>query len=97
MGNILLMFLSNIWLSLNQFLQKSYLPISIIRSSSVPNIIHICQEIWKVQVGILLHLEVNYDCHKASFHETYACIITFYKEFSYQLSLKSDKQYSHWY
>jgi len=63
--------------------------------SSVPNIIQISQEMWKVPVVILLHLEVKYDCHKASFHETCACIITFYKEFSYQPSLKSDKQCSH--
>jgi hypothetical protein len=95
MGNILLMSMSNIWLSLNQFLQNSHLPISIVQRSSVPNIIQICQEMWKVQVGILLHLEVNYDCHKANFHETCACIITFCKEFSYQPSLKSDKQCSH--
>ena len=87
--------MSKIWLSLTQFLQNSHLPISIIWRSSVPNIIQICQEIWKVQVGILLHLEVKYDCHKANFHETCACIITFYKEFLYQPLLKSDKQFSH--
>ena len=94
MGNILLMSVSKIWLSLNQFLQNSRLPISIIRRSSVPNI-HISQERWNIQEGILLHLEVKYDSHKASFHETCACIITFYKEFSYQPSLKSDNQCSH--
>jgi len=75
MGNILLMSISKIWLSLNQFLQNSYLLISIIRRSSVQNIIQISQEMWKVPVGILLHLEVKYDCHKANFHETCACII----------------------
>jgi len=81
MGNILLMSISKIWLSLNQFLQNSHLLISIIRRSSVQNIIQISQEMWKVPVGILLHLEVKCDCHKANFHETCACIIIFIKNF----------------
>jgi len=37
--------------------------------------------------------EVKYDCPRADFHETRACL-TFYKEYLYQISWKSDKQFS---